>query len=203
MNKTRLENLTDGVFAIVMTLLVIEIRVPETQGPLLESLRELTPLFVSYFLSFAVLSAFWLSHHGFFHLLIKSINRQLIQLNILYLSFVSLIPFSAHVLGSHPYDQVAVMWYGVNIILVVTALLIMLIYAIRSPEVENEHVGKRLYWQAGIRNGLTLSMALLGIAVSYHSTHLAIFLYLIPTIFNAIPNSLNFLLRILRIRLPE
>ena len=203
MSKTRLENLTDGVFAIVMTLLVIEIKVPDVHGPLAEALQGLAPLFVSYFLSFAVLSAFWLSHHGIFHFMIRTINRQFIQLNILYLSFVALIPFSAHLLGSHPHDQVAVMWYGANIALVIVALFIMLTYAIRCKEIENERISKRTLWQAGIRNGLTFGMAVLGMFVSYYSISTAIFLYLIPAIFNAIPGSLNFLEWLVGMRIPE
>lgn len=203
MSKTRLENLTDGVFAIVMTLLIIEIRVPDTYAPLAESLRSLTPLFISYFLSFAVLSAFWLTHHGFFHYFVRTINRPLIQLNILYLAFVSLIPFSAHLLGTHLHDQVAVMWYGANIALVGITSVIYFCYCIRCKEIENPEYPKRLFRQATVRYAVTPVMAIIGMIVSYVSIPTAIFLYLIPAIFNAVPGSLNFLEWLVGIRIPE
>ncbi|HEY4516710.1 MAG TPA: TMEM175 family protein [Candidatus Paceibacterota bacterium] len=203
MNKTRLENLTDGVFAIVMTLLVIEIKVPEVHGPLVEALADLTPLFISYFLSFAVLSAFWLSHHGLFHLFIRTINRPLIQLNILYLSFISLIPFSAHLLGSHPHEQFAVMWYGANILLAGLGAVGLFCYAIQCREIENVDFSKRMMRQAAVRYTLYPTMAVLGIAASFVSIPAAIILYLVPVIINAIPGSLNFLEKLLRFRIPE
>ncbi|MBI1755256.1 DUF1211 domain-containing protein [Candidatus Azambacteria bacterium] len=203
MNKTRLENLSDGVFAIVMTLLIIDIRVPEMHGPLIGALYNLLPLFVSYFLSFAVLSSFWLSHHGVFHLFIRTINRPCIQLNTLYLSFIALIPFSAHLLGSNPADQVAVIWYGANIFLAGAAAILLFLYVLRSGEIENADFTQRMLRQALIRHILTPSLALLGIAASFVSIPLALFLFVFPAIFNAIPGSLNFTERLLGFRIPE
>ena len=98
MNKTRLENLSDGVFAIVFTILVLEIRIPEelvhpTPVELWRTLVELTPVFIGYFVTFTVLTLFWISHSVFYSEIVKVANRQLVLLNMLYLAFVSLLPF--------------------------------------------------------------------------------------------------------------
>jgi uncharacterized membrane protein len=94
----RLEILTDGVFAIVMTLLVLEITLPEIAQPTLQAelpqkLLELWPKLFKYALSFLVLGILWGFHHLVFHS-IKHSNMALVWLNILFLMFVTLIPFS-------------------------------------------------------------------------------------------------------------
>ncbi len=203
MNKSRLENLSDGVFAIVMTLLIIEISVPSVHGPLAGELWKLAPLFLSYFFSFAVLSSFCLAHHGFFHVFVRTVNRPMIQLNILYLSFISLIPFSAHLLGTNLGDQTAVLWYGANIFLASSVGVIMFWYAIHSDEVQVADAPRRTMRQAQIRYSLAPILALCGIVASFYSIPLAIVLYLIPTVINAIPGSLNVIERLIGMRIPD
>src|SRR6185369_1279090 len=98
MIKSRLEGLSDGVFAVVFTILVLDIRLPDgitqmTSGEIYHALSDLMPVFVGYFVSFVVLTVFWVGHTYFFGVMVKVINRQLIILNMLYLAFVSLLPF--------------------------------------------------------------------------------------------------------------
>lgn len=100
MSKFRLEALSDAVFAIVMTLLVIEIKVPELYGKfseegLLHGLEELLPLFFAYFLSFTMIATFWYTHNFLFSLMAKTVNRNLMNLNFVFMAFLSLIPFSS------------------------------------------------------------------------------------------------------------
>jgi len=77
MKQSRLEALTDGVFAIVMTLLVLDIRVPDiqgivTDGTLLSALVDITPLLLSYLVSFALLFSYWRAHHFIISVLLYS-----------------------------------------------------------------------------------------------------------------------------------
>src|SRR5436305_12837103 len=120
MNKTRLENLSDGVFAIVFTILVLAIRVPDnlihpSSQELWAGLYALGPVFFGYFVSFAVLTTFWIAHTYFFSEMVKIVNRQLVLLNMLYLAFVTLLPLAAYLLGKYPDVQSSVLIYGANV----------------------------------------------------------------------------------------
>jgi uncharacterized membrane protein len=105
-SKARIEALTDGVFAIVMTLLVLGIVVPhlshlEASTELPKRLLDLRPVFLSYASSFIVLGFFWIGHDSQFHH-IKRVNRTLLWITIFYLMFIALIPFSTALLGEYP-----------------------------------------------------------------------------------------------------
>lgn len=101
----RLVFFSDAVFAIAITLLVIDIGVPEVPAtqpnPILaEELLALLPQFVSFGLSFLAIGTFWLTHHRLFTY-IESCSRRLLSLNLLFLLFVSLVPFSSSLLGRY------------------------------------------------------------------------------------------------------
>jgi uncharacterized membrane protein len=117
--KGRLEALSDGVFAIAMTLLVLDIRMPETSKgasipELLHALKTLGPAFFSFVMTFVLSGSFWFLHHVTFHNT-KYVTRGLVAINILFLMFVSLLPFSTGMLGrlgpAHPFG---VMLYFAN-----------------------------------------------------------------------------------------
>lgn len=207
MNKFRVEALADAVFAIVMTLLVIEIKVPElhveeiTPAELWYELAKIGPLFVSYFVSFAILSMFWTSHHAFFHFFIKNINRLLVQFNILFLAFIALIPFSSHLLGTYPDNLTAVHIYGANILLAGLSAILIFAYAHKANEIEVHPVERRMMKQATIRIMLTPTFAILGMLMAFLNLTLALILFAFPIIFNIIPGSLNFLERVFRFRI--
>ena len=118
LSKHRVEALADGVFAIVMTLLVLELKVPELpkntpQPELLHGIRALLPIFFSYFITFMLAGSFWLLHHLSFHF-IRHTTRGLCWINILFLLFVSLLPFSTGMLGHFIQQRVAQYFYFGN-----------------------------------------------------------------------------------------
>lgn len=199
MNKTRLEALSDGVFSIVMTLLVIEIVVPSLRTPddyaLWQALMTLKPLFVSYFMSFVVLAMFWISHTAFYSVFTRVINRQLALLNIIYLSFIALIPFSSHLIGEYPHSAVAMLFYGFNVLLISLVSITVLRYAITSHEIDTSHVSRRIIIQAQIRNFLVPCATLTGMALTGVSLSVAMVCYGLPIIFNIIPGTLDFIER--------
>lgn len=104
--KARVEALSDGVFAIAMTILVFNLKLPEnltresTATDVWQGMEKLIPQFTTYIISFLILGAMWMTHHDLFQVL-KRVDRQLISLNIIYLAFISLVPFSTSVFGSH------------------------------------------------------------------------------------------------------
>ena len=129
----RLEALTDGVFAIVMTLLVLEISIPEIAQPSLQAelpqrLLVLWPKLYSYVLSFLVLGILWTLHHRSFHS-IKRSDNELVWLNIIFLMFVALIPFSTSLLGNYGTEEISLALYATNVLLALTMRLMIWIYA--------------------------------------------------------------------------
>ena len=203
MNKNRLEAISDGIFSIVMTLLVIEIVVPELHSAsdqeLWGALSHLGPLFVGYFVSFAVLAMFWIAHNFFYGAFTKNVNRVLVLLNILYLSFVALIPFSAHLLGEYPVSRLAIFLYGLNVFVIGALAWIVLRYALNSKEIDTDHLSRRLLVQAQIRSALTPACTVLGMLAVWVSIPLALFLYTFPIVFNIIPGLLDRLERRLKL----
>ena len=196
MNKTRLENLSDGIFAIVFTILVLDIRIPvgltnPTSQELLHAFTTLEPVFLAYFVSFVVLTTFWVGHSFFFSDIVKDINRQLIGLNMLYLAFVTLIPFSAYFVGLYSDVPFAVMIYGVNVLIIGLLAILRLEYATSSKELDTSHNQKRHLAQARVRTYLMPVFTLAGIGAAYVWIPLAYALYAFPVIFNVIPGLLN------------
>lgn len=113
--KHRLEALVDGVFAIAMTILVLEIRVPElavhrSSTELLEKLHHAWPILMAYFLSFFFLGLFWFWHHRLTSKIVR-VDIPVFVLTLLFLALVSFFPFAAALLGRYPTNPVSLMIY--------------------------------------------------------------------------------------------
>ena len=116
---SRIVAFSDGVFAIAITLLVLSLNVPEhLHGESLGSaLRDQRQDLFAYAISFAVIGRFWVIHHRLFSDVV-GFDGRLLALNILYLAWIVLIPFSSEVLGDHGGDTDAVVLYAVNLAVV-------------------------------------------------------------------------------------
>ena len=112
----RVATLADGVFAIVLTLLVIELKAPEgaSSEQLWQALVELGPKFFSFALTFGVISIFWFGHHMEFHY-IKRSDRVHLWLNLLFMMAISFLPFSASLLGNNLMQPLANAFYGIHL----------------------------------------------------------------------------------------
>ena len=203
LTKDRLETLSDSLFAIVMTILVLDIKVPISQVPLSDfqlryNIQLLWPLISAYVVSFMVLSMFWISHHVLFHAVSKNVNRQLITLNMFFLMFVALVPFSTHLLGTYSEYKTAILVYGINVIVIGVTLVSMLTYALYSREIKNGKLTPHTIHRIKTRIMLPPVFAMLAILVSSYSIPLSLVLFASPIIFNVIPGSLTLLERALR-----
>ena len=208
MNKTRIEALSDGVFSIVMTLLVIELKVPHVETQVVDGiglwqiLFNLWPIFRSYIISFFVLAMYWTAHHAFFHLYVGKADRRLSYINMLFLMFLSLIPFSAHLLGIYADNTTAIFIYAVNIIALGLTFYTMLRLIVNNPQMQHENLTKRLVTQGIIRIWLPSVFALCAVCVSRYNLSLSYFLFAFPIVFNIIPGTLdsleNFYTKILK-----
>jgi len=135
--------LSDGVFAIALTLLVLNIEIPTTDGDLWEQLGDLLPDFGAYALSFAVIGVLWRRHHIFFRAL-SAIDRRLTNLNLLYLGFIALIPFPTGLLADRGDESAAAILYATVIAAVTTIGGLMALHAERAGLVRGHDVDRSL-----------------------------------------------------------
>jgi uncharacterized membrane protein len=132
MTKSRLEAFSDGVFSIVITLLILDVRLPNDASSLLDGLREVLPQTVTFVLSFVIVGLYWVAHHNMLHF-VRAVDRYLLWLNLTLLLTVVFIPFSASLLGRHLDDPLAVIVYGANLMLVNAVGTALWLYATARP----------------------------------------------------------------------
>jgi uncharacterized membrane protein len=189
MKQFRLDQLADSIFAIVMTILVFEIRVPEfigivNESTLINSLLNMYPLFLSYLLSFSLIFTYWRSHHFIASVLVKNIDTRFANLNGIFFFLVGLVPFSSHFLGKYIYSQTATIFFAINIIAIGISLFAMRSYAIKSQTIENTPFTKTENEHARMHILFPIISAILAILVSFISTKLALILFTIAILFN-------------------
>jgi uncharacterized membrane protein len=122
MNKGRLEAFSDGVIAIIITIMVLELKVPV--GAELHSLKPLFPVFISYVLSFVYLGIYWNNHHHMLHT-VKKVSGGILWANLHLLFWLSLIPFVTGWMGENNFAAVPVALYGVNLLMAAIAYYIL------------------------------------------------------------------------------
>ncbi len=109
MGKGRMEAFSDGVLAIIITIMVLELKVPHE--PTLQALTEIAPIFLSYILSFIFIGIYWNNHHHLLHLA-RSINGRILWANLHLLFWLSLIPFVSAWMGENGFATIPVALYG-------------------------------------------------------------------------------------------
>jgi len=122
MNKTRLEAFSDGVLAIIITIMILEIKVPE--GHEFADLKRLIPKFLSYILSFIYVGIYWNNHHYLIHGMTK-INGRILWANLHLLFWLSLIPVATGWMGEHNFAKASMTLYGVVLFLSAIAYFIL------------------------------------------------------------------------------
>jgi uncharacterized membrane protein len=142
MNKQRLEAFSDGVFAIAITLLILTIHVPDVPPAALGSaLVQQLPQVATYVLSFFVVALYWLAHHRMSHV-VKQVDGTFVWLNMLWLLFVSVIPFPAALLARYPMQVIPIAVYGFDLILVNITGLFVTLYLKLHPTLTTAPIGK-------------------------------------------------------------
>jgi len=146
-SKHRVEALTDGIFAVAMTLLVIDLKVPDphaihTQAELAQALADVFPKAMSWLLSFFVLATFWIGHHRLYHY-VRYVDRGMLWRNLYQLAFVSLMPFSAALLGEFGTMPAAQIAYNGN-------MIVLGLLALRKIRISDSTRNSRtIRWNAG------------------------------------------------------
>ncbi len=182
MNKNRLEAFSDGVLAILITIMVLDLKIPS--GTTLESLRPLLPVFLSYVLSFAFLGIYWNNHHHMLHT-VKHVTGGILWANIHLLFWLSLVPFVTGWMGEHNFAKVPIALYGVILLMSAIAYYILqqtILSGHGKDSILARAVGKDL------KGKMSPPLYTLGIISSFFNEWIALGLYTLVAVIWFIPD---------------
>jgi len=140
MNTSRLEAFSDGVLAIIITIMVLDLKIPSGTG--IADLEPMLPFFVSYALSFIFIGIYWSNHHHLLHA-VQKIDGPVLWANLHLLFWLSLIPFTTAWMGEHVFASGPVALYGVDLLLAAVAYYI-LVHTLISRHNENRLLAKAI-----------------------------------------------------------
>lgn len=147
-SKTRVEAFSDGVFAIVVTLLVLELKLPPlhevTNLEFLYSLKEIVPKIISWVNSFLVVCVVWMNHHRLMGMF-SQIDAGIFWLNNILLMFISFIPFPTAILGEYTNLEYAVSFYGFCLSCTGLGFIIIRLYVQRHPDLLNSNIDNKVF----------------------------------------------------------
>lgn len=189
MNHSRLDQLSDSIFAIVMTILVFQIRLPMlygevSNGVLWNEITTLVPLLLSYVLSFALLFTYWRAHHFFISVYAKNVDLTLTNINAIFFMLISLVPFSASLLGGFSTNELSIIIFGAHIILIGLTLYWMRSYVFYSESIKNPEIPKREVLGSTVRTLAPVIFALIAMPIAFFSIKLSLILFTLAVIFN-------------------
>ncbi|MES2806877.1 MULTISPECIES: TMEM175 family protein [unclassified Flavobacterium] len=182
MNKNRLEAFSDGVLAIIITIMILEIKVPE--GANFSDLMMLAPKFLSYILSFVYVGIYWNNHH---HMLqsVTKVNGKILWANLHLLFWLSLIPLSSGWMGEHNFAKATITFYGV--ILFFSAIAFWLLQnIIIASEGQKSILAKAL--GNNFKGKISNLLYLIGIVISFFYEFIAAAIYIIVAIIWLVPD---------------
>jgi len=188
MSKKRVETLTDGLFAIVMTILVLQLAVPiisdgNIEHQLLNELYDLRHIFICYVTSFVLLGFIWMNHDTQFHY-IKRVDTGLIWIAILYLMVIALIPFTTSLRGEYIDQRIPVLLYGINLTVTTALNLIHWRYATKNSRLVDPRLDAKIVKSISRHIYLTLILYVIITVVSLALPILSNAIYIaIPLLF--------------------
>ena len=179
----RFNAFSDGVFAIAITLLVLEITIPAAGVAVLPALREQWPEFLGYYISFAFIGGLWMAHSGVTKFL-KHGDSESFAMNLLLLLLVGLLPFSTALMVTHldgADAKPAVLLYGVNLLLASLVLSLLIRYLAREPSLLVDDIAEGTMRRIVRRRWTALGLNLLAIIAALFAPKAAVGLYLVET----------------------
>jgi len=182
MNKNRMEAFSDGVLAIIITIMVLEIKVP--RGSDFESLKPLLPIIISYILSFIYLAIYWNNHHHMMHT-VKHVSGDILWANLHLLFWLSLVPFVTGWMGENHFASLPVALYGFILLMAAIAYYILQFRILKnhgSNSVLAKAIGK------DIKGKISPIIYLIAIFSTLFSALVAGILYLVVALIWLIPD---------------
>lgn len=183
MNKNRLEAFSDGVLAIIITIMVLELKVPE--GELFSDLVALFPVFLSYILSFIYVGIYWNNHHHLLHGATK-VNGKVLWANLHLLFWLSLVPATTAWMGEHNFAKATVTVYGIVLLMCGVAFVLLqttIICLDGEKSFLAEAVGK------DTKGKLSQVLYLVAIVISFFNQWIPLAIYLIVALMWLVPDT--------------
>lgn len=186
--KSRMESLCDGIFAIAMTLIILDLKTPENVPTPLEKdrlpaiLLDLLPEAETYAISFIILGVFWLRHVIQLKY-IKFVDRKIIAINLIFLLLIGFVPFTTGVLMRYPDYNLSFILYSSNLLLISLLLTTQWFYASSIKEIVSEELTHELKKMFVVFSTVPALIFLCSLIVSFFSIRIAFFLLYLDPLF--------------------
>ncbi len=171
MNKGRVEAFSDGVIAIIITIMVLELKVPH--GAALADLKPMLPVFAGYVLSFIYVGIYWNNHHHMMHA-VRSVNGTILWANLHLLFWLSMVPFVTDWMGENPLQTAPVALYGVILLMNAIAYTTLQTVLIRH-EGPDSPLAKAT--RSDLKGKLSMTLYAVGVAAAFVVPPLSLALY--------------------------
>ena len=183
MTKGRLEAFSDGVLAIVITIMVLELKVPHGGG--FEDLESLLPIFGSYVLSFVYIAIYWNNHHHMMHT-VKHVTGKILWANMHLLFWLSLIPFVTGWMGENHFTVAGTVLYGAVLLATAFAYFILQYLIIKSQGKSSllaKAIGK------DIKGKISPVLYIIGIAMAFVNVYISLAFFVLVAVIWLIPDT--------------
>jgi len=182
MTKTRLEAFSDGVIAIVITIMVLELRAPH--GTDFSELRPLVPVFSSYVLSFVYVGIYWNNHHHMLHAA-REVNGRILWANLHLLFWLSLVPFTTAWMGENHFAEVPVALYG-GVLLMAGCAYYVLAHALVAHHGADSTLAKA--FGADFKGKISVALYAAAIPLAFAATWIALAIYVAVALMWLVPD---------------
>ncbi|MGB7395987.1 MAG: TMEM175 family protein [Pricia sp.] len=182
MKTGRLEGFSDGVLAIIITIMVLELEIPEDYS--FKALRPMLPKFLTYILSFIYLGIYWNNHHHLFQAA-KQVSGNILWANLNLLFWLSLLPFATGWMGENHFEANPTAMYGAVLLMAVWAFKV-LVYCVVKDEGKESRLGK--VYSRDKKLDISLLLYLIGIVLSFFQPIISLAIYLIVALIWIVPD---------------
>lgn len=191
----RIEALADGVFAIVMTILVFDFKVPSVkpgagEAEFFDELSKIWPVAVCFFMSFVSVATLWIGYRAQFHF-IRRVDRPLQWIGLFFMMFVTLIPFLTRLMAAFPAYWLPDLLYGVNIMLAGLMLQWHWIYATTHAWIAGSHLTNEIRWAVVRRIGWGQVMYLAAVGLAPFSPWGSVGIYIAVPLLYLLPGRVD------------
>jgi len=188
MNKNRLENFSDGVFAFAVTLLILNVHIPDRDRKDLSNhglnhvLMGIIPHVATFAFSFLVISVFWVAHHRIFSF-VRVLDSTLLWLNIFYLLFIAMIPLAAAVIAEYPFLPTSILFYTITLLIIAFMNFVLLEYTLRNKTLKHEALTRDVYKSAQRTAIVGPICYIIAAAASFVNVYISLFFILAAMVF--------------------
>jgi uncharacterized membrane protein len=193
--STRIEALADGIFAVAMTLLVLDVKLPDgivfaTSDALLAHLVAVGHVFLIYLVSFIVLGMFWVGHHAQFHF-VRYVDHTLLWLNLFFLFGITSIPFATDLLGDHHGLKLPYLIYGFKLLALTLLLIAQVLYLRHHPELAQPSLTPSIAHRMVVRALLFAVIPVVSMLIVDYNRNLALYLYFLLPVIHFLPGRID------------